>query len=199
MVRPAAAAIAASLFGSLVAGLVAGPALAAPVAYTVDKSHSAIFFSVEHLGFSTIHGHFAKYDADIVLDEDDLANSKANVTIDMSSLDTFWDPRNEHLKTADFFDVAKFPKATFVSKTFKKTGDDKVAVTGDLTIHGKTKEVTIDFTVKKVGENPMAKVRAIGLVGTTTLKRSDYDVAGYAPAVADEVPLRIDLELDQKQ
>ena len=191
MVRLAATVIAASLL--------AAPALAEPVAYTVDKSHSSIFFSVEHLGFSTIHGHFAGYDADIVLDEEDLANSKAKVTIDMSSLDTFWDPRTEHLKSAEFFDVAKYPEATFFSKSFEKTADDKVAVTGDLTIHGKTKEVTIDFTVKKVGQNPMAKVRAIGLVGTTTLKRSDYDVAGYAPAVADEVPLRIDLELDQKQ
>ncbi|PTW55759.1 polyisoprenoid-binding protein YceI [Breoghania corrubedonensis] len=191
MVRLAATALAASLL--------AAPALAEPVAYTVDKSHSSIFFSVEHLGFSTIHGHFGAYDADIVLDEDDLANSKANVTIDMSSLDTFWEPRTEHLKTADFFDVEKFPQATFVSRTFKKTGENKVAVTGDLSIHGKTKEVTIDFTVKKVGQNPMAKVKAIGLVGTTVLKRSDYNVAGYAPAVADEVPLRIDLELDQKQ
>lgn len=191
MIRLAAAALAASF--------VAAPALAEPVAYTVDKSHSTIFFSVEHLGFSTIHGHFAKYDADVVLDEEDLSNSKATVTIDMSSLDTFWDERTEHLKTADFFDVEQFPEATFVSKSFEKTGEDKVAVTGDLTIHGKTKEVTIDFTVKKVGQHPMAKVRAIGLVGTTTLLRSDYDVAGYAPAVADEVLLRIDLELDQKQ
>ncbi|WP_300473452.1 YceI family protein [Breoghania sp.] len=180
MVRLAARAITGIATAGLAASLIVSLAAAEPVAYTVDKSHSSIFFSVQHLGFSTIHGHFSDYDADIVLDEDNLANSKAKITINMGSLDTFCDPRTEHLKTADFFDVEKFPKATFVSKTFKKTGDDTVAVTGDLTLHGKTKEVTLDFTVKKVGQNPMAKVKAIGLVGTTTL-------------------LRIDMELDQKQ
>ncbi|WP_319772042.1 YceI family protein [Breoghania sp.] len=189
MIRLAAAAFAASL--------IAAPALAEPVAYTVDKSHSTIFFSVNHLGFSTIHGHFAKYDADIVLDEEDLANSKANVTIDVSSLDTFWDERTEHLLTADFLDVAQFPTATFVSKSFKKIDENTVAVTGDLTLHGITKEVVVDFEITKIGDNPMTNVPSIGLVGTTTLTRSDFGVGGYAPAVADEVPLRIDMELNQ--
>ncbi len=189
MIRLAAAAFAASL--------IAAPALAEPVAFTVDKSHSTIFFSVDHLGFSTIHGHFATYDADIVLDEEDLANSKASVTIDVSSLDTFWDARTEHLKSADFLDVAQFPTATFVSTSFAQTGEDTVAVTGDLTLHGVTKEVVVDFAITKVGDNPMSNVHSIGFVGKTTLTRSDFGVGGYAPAVADEVPLRIDMELNQ--
>lgn len=189
---------------ALAAGLILSPALLATTAnaealdYAIDKSHASVTFTVNHFGYSTVHGRFGDFDGSVAIDEDAPENSKVSVSIATASLMTFWDARDAHLKTADFFNVEEFPEATFTSTSVEKTGDSTVAVTGDFTLLGVTKPVTIDFTLNKSEPNPMSKVQTIGLSGTTTLKRSEFGMSTYVPAVADDIPVRIDLELNQK-
>jgi polyisoprenoid-binding protein YceI len=189
---------------ALAAGLVLSPALLATTAnaealdYAIDHSHASVTFTVNHFGYSAVHGRFSQFDGTVVIDEAAPENSKVDVAIDTASLNTFWDARDKHLKTADFFDVEKFPKATFTSTKVEKTGETTVDVTGDFTLLGVTKPVTIAFTLNKSAPNPMSKVQTIGLTGTTTLKRSEFGMSTYVPAVADDIPVRIDLELNQK-
>ncbi|AXS40164.1 YceI family protein [Breoghania sp. L-A4] len=196
MSRLSTALLAASLLTA--PALLAGTASAEPVDYAIDHSHAALTFTVNHFGYSTVHGRFSDFDGTVVIDEEAPENSKVAVTIDTASLETFWDPRDEHLKTADFFNVEAFPKATFTSTKVEKTSDTTLDVTGDFTLLDVTKPVTITFTVNKSAPNPATQVQTIGLVGTTTLTRSDFGMSTYVPAVSDEIPVRIDLELNQK-
>uniref|UniRef100_UPI003BAA5833 YceI family protein n=1 Tax=Stappia sp. TaxID=1870903 RepID=UPI003BAA5833 len=186
MIRFAAPALAALVFAT--------PVLAEPVAYEFDKSHANLAFSYSHLGYSTTDGRFGSWEGDLVIDQDEPANSKINFTVDIDSLDTFWGERDTHFKSADFFDVAKFPKATFVSTAVEKTGDDTLSVSGDLTIKDITKPVTFDVTVNSIGEHPMAKVPAVGLDATTVVKRSDFGMDKFVPYVGDDVTITFSAE-----
>ena len=167
---------------------------AEPVAYTFDKSHSSIGFAINHLGFSTVHGRFGAFDGTLMIDEADPAASSVKVSIATDSLETFWAPRNEHLKSKDFFNVAEFPAVTFESKSVEKTGDNTLKITGDLTLLGTTKPVTLDATVNKVAPNPMSGTKTVGVAATGTIKRSDYGMMTFLPAIGDEVTVAIDFE-----
>ena len=186
MIRFAAPALAALVFAT--------PVLAEPVAYEFDKSHANLAFSYNHLGYSTTDGRFGSWEGDLVIDKDEPANSKISFTVDTDSLDTFWGERDTHFKSGDFFDVAKFPKATFVSTGVEKTGDNSLAVSGDLTIKDITKPVTFDVTVNAIGEHPMAKVPAVGLDATAVVKRSDFGMDMYVPYVGDDVTITFSAE-----
>jgi polyisoprenoid-binding protein YceI len=120
--------------------------------------------------------------------------SSVEVTLPLSGLSAFSDKFNEHLRSADFFDAAKFPAATFKSTKVEAAGKDKLKVTGNLTIKDITKPVVLDVTLNKAGEHPMMKMPAIGFNATATIKRSDFGVGNYAPMVSDEVSLRITTE-----
>ncbi|MEP3047456.1 MAG: YceI family protein [Roseibium sp.] len=179
MIRFAAPALAFSLLASAAA--------ADPVSYEFDKSHSNLSFSYNHLGYSTTDGRFGDWDGVLSIDSATPANSSIEFSINIDSLDTFWADRDTHLKSADFFDAEKFPKATFVSTKVEKTGENELAVTGDLTIRGITKPATLSVNVTAFGEHPMAKKQAAGFAVSTIIKRSDYGMDKYVPYVGDDV------------
>jgi polyisoprenoid-binding protein YceI len=167
--------------------VLAGAAVAEPVAYEFDKSHANLSFSYNHLGYSTTEGRFGEWDGTLVIDKETPANSSIEFTIDIASLDTFFADRDKHFLSADFFDVEKFPQATFKSTKVEKTGESELEVTGDLTIKGITKPATLTVNVTALGEHPMAKKEAAGFAVSTVVKRSDYGMDMYVPYVGDEV------------
>ncbi len=173
---------------ALVAAFVS-PAIAEPVAYSLDKSHSNLAISYNHLGYSITDGRFGDWDADLVIDVDDPTKSKVDVQINIDSLDTFWPERDTHLKGPDFFDVAEHPEATFKTTSVEQTGEKELSVSGDLTIKGITKPVVLEVVVNTVGEHPMAKKPAVGFNASTVIKRSDFGMDKFVPYVGDDVSI----------
>ncbi|MBO6891329.1 MAG: polyisoprenoid-binding protein [Roseibium sp.] len=179
---------------ALAFSLMAGAAVAQPVAYEFDKSHANLSFTYNHLGYSTTDGRFGNWEGSLLIDKEAPSNSSVEFTIDIDSLDTFWADRDTHLKSADFFDAAKFPQATFKSTKVEQTGEQQLEVTGDLTIKGITKPATLTVNVTAMGEHPMAKKEAAGFAVTTVVKRSDYGMDLYVPYVGDEVTVTFHAE-----
>ncbi|MFD1694609.1 YceI family protein [Roseibium aestuarii] len=174
--------------------LLSATAFAEPVAYDFDKSHANLSFSYNHLGFSTTEGRFGDWEGTLLIDADAPEASSIEFTIDVASLDTFFADRDKHFLSADFFDVEKFPKATFKSTSVEKTGDNTLKVTGDLTIKDITKPAVLDVTVTTFGEHPMAKKQAAGFAVTGVIKRSDYGMDLYVPYVGDDVTVTFHAE-----
>lgn len=162
--------------------------------YTLDPTHTDVLVEWTHFGFSKPSAHFGITEGKLVYDADDASKSSVEVTIPVTAIDTFVPKLDEHLKSADFFDAGKFPTATFKSTSVAAAGTNKLTVTGDLTVKGITKPVTLDVTLNGAGEHPMAKKQAIGFSATGTLKRTDFGVGAYAPNVSDDVQLRITTE-----
>jgi len=167
--------------------------------YKIDGSHSKAGFAVKHLMVSTVRGDFSKVSGTIVYDEKNPAATKVNATIDVTAVNTNEPKRDEHLKSPDFFDVAKFPTITFVSKSAKKTADG-IAVTGDLTIHGVTKEVVlnVDGPTAEV-KDPWGNMRR-GATATTKINRKDFGLTWNKALetggvmVSEEVSITVDVE-----
>ena len=162
--------------------------------YTLDVSHSRLGFVARHAMVTKVRGQFGAFSGTATIDEATPASSKVDLTIDVTSIDTGNADRDGHLKSPDFFDAEKYPTITFKSTKVEAAGDKKLRVIGDLTIKGVTKQVVLDTTINKVGEQPMAKRAAAGFDATTTIKRSDFGVDKYAPNVSDNVTLRITTE-----
>ncbi len=179
----------------LIAALLAVPciALAAPETYTIDASHTHPGFAISHFGFSTFRGRFDKTSGAITIDRDKKTLS-ADVTIDVNSVSTGVAKLDEHLKSPDFFDAAKFPTITFKATDLKFSGDKLSSASGDLTIHGLTKPVKLDVKNLKCGPHPLKKVPACGADLTATIKRSEFGVSAYSPNVGEEVALEIQVE-----
>jgi polyisoprenoid-binding protein YceI len=177
----------------VLATLVAGTAYAAPENYTIDSTHTFPSFEVSHMGFSTQRGRFNKTTGSIVLDR---AAKKATVdiTIDANSISTGLEKLEAHLRAEDFFDSAKYPTITFKSTGAKFKGDKLASVSGDLTMHGVTKPVTLNVTAFHCAPNPVYKKDACGADAVTTIKRSDFGINYALPAVSDEVKLLIQVE-----
>ncbi|MDV3470192.1 YceI family protein [Stenotrophomonas sp. C3(2023)] len=163
--------------------------------YKIDPTHTDVLVQWSHFGFSKPSAHFGNADGTLVYDADDVSKSTVEVKLPLSGLNSFTAKFDEHLRSADFFDAAKFPEATFKSTKVEADGTNKLKVTGDLTIKDITKPVTLDVTINGAGEHPMAKVPAAGFNATTTLKRSDFGVGAYAPNVSDEVNVSITTEV----
>lgn len=161
--------------------------------YKLDASHTAITWHVNHFGFSTPSGKFMDVDGTLHLDEANPASSSLSVTIPIDKMNSGVAKLDEHLKTPDFFDAAKYPTATYVSKSIELTGKDTAKVTGDLTLHGVTKPVVLDVKLNKIGEN-MMKMKTAGFTASTTIKRSDFGISAYVPNLGDEVKLEIESE-----
>ena len=174
--------------------LAAGSATAAPVRYDLDPNHTRIDFSWTHFGFSHPMGRFDRFDGDFRFDPADPTKSSVTVTIPIDSIDTGVAKLDAHLKTDEFFDVAKYPTATFKSTRVERSGEHGLKVTGDLTLHGVTKPVVLDVTVNKVGRHPMAGRDAAGFDASATIKRSDFGISNYVPNVSDEIRLSISTE-----
>lgn len=177
-----------------VLSLAAASAVAAPVTYEIDPNHTDVVAQWSHFGYSHPIAHFGDADGTIVYDADDVSASSVEVTLPLSGLDSHVEKFDEHLRSADFFDAASHPEATFRSTAVAPAGEGKLKITGDLTIKGISKPVVLDATLNKAGPHPMTKREAIGFDATTTIKRSDFDLGMYAPNVSDEVQLRITTE-----
>lgn len=175
--------------------LSAGTAFAAPQAYGFDTGHSQVVFEYQHLGFSTTTGMFSGIEGTIEFDAEDPAASSVKATFPITSLMTGDKGRDTHFLSADFFGgEGKEPLVMFESTSIEVTGDDTALITGDLTLNGVTKEVVLDTTLNQQGEHPMEGKPWLGFDATTTLKRSDFDVGMFAPAVSDDVIVHLSVE-----
>ena len=168
--------------------------------WNLDPVHSVAEFKVKHMMISNVKGQFTGITGVLTLDENDLAGSRVEATIDASTINTREAQRDAHLKSADFFDVEQFPTLSFRSTQVKRTGDDELAVTGDLTIHGVTRQVT--FQVEgptAAGKDPWGNTR-IGLSATTKINRRDFGLTWNAALetggilVGEDVTITLDLE-----
>lgn len=162
--------------------------------YKLDNPHTQIIFAVSHLGFSMSYGKFLDYDGEITLNRGEPSKSSAHVTIKTGSIDMGMEKWNAHMKNEDFFHVEKYPEMTFKSTSIEVTGEDTAIMTGDLTLLGVTKPVTLHVTHRKSGKHPMKDVYAAGFTAEGTLKRSDFGMDYGLPAVGDEVKLIIEAE-----
>ena len=170
------------------------PVVAASGTYKIDPSHTNVLVSWNHFGFSNPSINFGDAEGAIVYNAEDLAASSVEVILPISGLSALAADFHDHLASADWLDAAKFPNATFKSTRVQAAGTNQLTVEGDLTVKGVTKPVTLDVTLNGAGEHPMRKVPAIGFDATTTLKRSDFGLGAYAPAVSDEVKVHITTE-----
>ncbi|HBD19878.1 MAG TPA: polyisoprenoid-binding protein [Arenimonas sp.] len=172
------------------------PAFAADK-YAIDPTHTQVEFTYSHFGFSNITGRFDQVESEFYFDPADPTQSSVKVTIPVASISTGVAKLDEHLQGADFFDVAQFPTATFTSTGVTAAGEGKLKVAGDLTIHGVTRPVVMDVVINKVGTHPMTQANAAGFDASFDIKRSEFGVGGYAPAVSDEVRIEITVEAQQ--
>lgn len=172
---------------------VSASAIAAPQTFTIDPNHTQVAFTYNHFGFSNPTGRLEDIKGTVVVDQADWGRSSVNVTMPLSGLHTGVPKLDEHLKTPDFFDAAKFPDVTFKSTKVIKTGADTLDIAGDLTAHGVTKPVTLHARINKIGENKMIGSQTAGFDADTTLKRSEFGLAKYVPMVSDEVKVHITL------
>jgi polyisoprenoid-binding protein YceI len=159
--------------------------------YAVEPSHTQIVFAYDHMGFTNNMGVIAQPTGTLTLDKANPAASKVSIDVPIANLTTGISALNEHLAKAEFFDVAKFPKATFVSTSVKTDGPTGATITGNLTIKGITKLVTLDAEFYGAGANPMNKKENVGFIATGTIKRSDFGMGMAVPVVGDAVELKI--------
>jgi polyisoprenoid-binding protein YceI len=171
----------------------AAPAVAADYVIDTKGAHASINFRIQHLGYSWLTGRFDKFEGTFSYDDKNPGASKVKVDIDTNSLNSNHAERDKHLRSADFLDVAKFPKATFVSKSVTAKGDGKATITGDLTLHGVTKEVAIDAQYIGGGDDPWGGFRQ-GFMGTTRLSLSDFGMVHDLGPSSKEVELTLNVE-----
>ncbi len=162
--------------------------------YVLDASHSQVLFSYNHLGFSTTFGMFSGFEGEITFDQEDPANSSVTVSMPTMSMFTGWEKRTGHFMSDDFFGATEEDMISFTSTAIEVTGDNTAKITGDLTMNDTTKSVVLDAVLNKTGTHPMANKDWAGFDATTTLLRSDFGLGFAAPAVSDEVEVRISIE-----
>ncbi len=175
-----------------------------PTQWQLDPVHSAAHFSVRHLMISNVRGEFTKLTGSAQINSADMTKSTVEVTIEAGSLNTREPQRDEHLRSSDFFDVAKFPTLTFRSKRVEALGAEDFKVVGDLTIHGVTKEVTLDVEGPTPSvKDPWGNIRA-GVTASAKINRKDFGLVWNAVTeaggvvVGDEVKITIEAELIQQ-
>ena len=171
--------------------------------WKIDPTHSHVEFAVRHLMISSVKGRFGVVEGTVVTDEGNPSAADVTVTIDTATIDTREAQRDAHLKSADFFDVEKFPTLTFHGTRITGAGD-QFKLTGDLTLHGVTREVTLDVTAEGRGKDPWGGDRA-GYSATAKIKRSDFGLTwnqvleAGGIAVGDEIKIALDVELVKQQ
>jgi polyisoprenoid-binding protein YceI len=180
------------------------PALSQAATWQIDPDHSSFQFKVRHLMVSNVKGDFTKVKGAVTMDDKDVSNLNVELTIDAASVNTGHVKRDEHLRAADFFDVAKYPTITFVSKKVMKDGPDRLEVTGDLTMHGVTREVTVHV------EGPTQEVKdpwgnfRLGVTGTAKINRKDFGLTWNRAletggvVVGEDVDIFVEIELVKK-
>ena len=166
---------------------------------TIDPSHSAVVFHWNHFGFSNPVARFEKIEGKLVLDESDLTKSSVTVKLGLDGLRTGDDFLNKRLKTAEFLDAAQYPDITFKSTGIAKGPMNTLKITGDLSVHGITKSVVLDAKINKIQTDSKAKTGRAGFDAETVIRRSDYGVDKYVPAVTDELFVHITLEANLEE
>jgi polyisoprenoid-binding protein YceI len=165
--------------------------------WNVDATHSGVHFSIRHMVVSKVRGRFAKYAGTIALDEADLTRSVVQATIDAASIDTGVEQRDQHLRSADFFDAERYPELRFKSTRIEQVGDDRYRVLGDLTIRDVTREVALDVEYGGRAKDPWGNERA-GFVAKASLDRKDFGLGWNQVLEAGGVLVgdRVDIELE---
>jgi polyisoprenoid-binding protein YceI len=166
-----------------------------------DKAHSQLKFDITHMSVSTVSGAFTDFDATIKAAKPDFSDAVFELTAKTASINTGVEKRNDHLKSPDFFDAAANPELSFKSTSVKKSGNDKYQLTGDLTMHGVTKPVTLELWYRGTVTNPMNKKAVAGFRATGTIKRADFGVGPKfaPPMLSEEVTITADGEFGQQQ
>jgi polyisoprenoid-binding protein YceI len=162
--------------------------------WVFDAAHSNLNFAIQRLMVSDVTGSFQIKEATLTVTGEEFENASANLVVDVSSVDTDVPDRDHHLQTPDFFDVKQYPDAVFHSTSFKKTGDKKYTLAGDLTMHGITKPATFEVTVN-MGFDDYSKKTVSGMKAVGVIKRSDYELSPKTPSnvLSDEVTLTANL------
>ncbi|MGE5674039.1 MAG: YceI family protein [Mycobacterium leprae] len=171
--------------------------------WVIDPSHSLVEFSVKHMMIATVKGRFGQFQGTILADLANLTTAEFEGTIEAASIDTRDAGRDEHLRSADFFDVAQFPQLTFKSKRLTLAGEDEFKLTGDLTMHGVTQEVVLDLTFEGQGKDPWGNIRA-GFTAETRVNRKEFGLTWNAVLetggvlVGDQVRIALQIEAIQQ-
>lgn len=171
-------------------------------AWQVDPAHTEIGFSVKHMMVANVKGSFKEFVIAAELNDEDLTQSRVEVEIDVASIDSRVQGRDDHLRSADFFDVANHPKMTFASERIVRVGDDRYQIFGALTIRGKSRPVVLDAEVSGPSRDPWGNER-IGVTATAKIDRRDWDLNWNAVletggfAVSHEVKLSVDAQLSR--
>ncbi len=169
--------------------------------WKADPYHSYLGFKVTHLGIAEVPGNFGKYEVTITSSKEDFSDAVIEMTAEVASIYTRVEARDNHLKSADFFDAEKYPTLTFKSTSIKKKGKNEYEVTGNLTMHGVTKQVTLEMEYNGTTKNPNAKGAPVaGFEFEAKIKRSDFGIGnGFpAPMISDEVEIKAHGEFGQK-
>lgn len=177
------------------------PAMAFATTWNIDPEHSNVGFKVRHLMVSNVKGSFEKNSGVVDINDRDITKSKVEVSIDTASINTNVQKRDEHLRSADFFDVATYPTMTFVSKKVAKAGKDKLKVTGNLTLHGITREVVLDVEgPSKESKDPWGNLRR-GATAVAKINRKDFGLTWNKAletggvAVGEEIVISLEIEM----
>ncbi len=170
------------------------------ITWSVDGAHSRLGFTVNHLGIADINGNFGVFETKISTSKPDFSDAVVELSGDISSISTGISMRDDHLKKPDFFDAEKYPKFSFKSNSFKKGSGSNYVVTGDLTLHGVTKPVTLNAVLNGTTTHPMTKKEMSGFKVTGAIKRSDFGIGNSfpAPMLSDVVNLIADLEFSKE-
>lgn len=167
--------------------------------WEIDSSHSGVHFSVRHMVIAKVRGQFARWSGNVLAEDGDLARATVEVVIDASSIDTGVADRDGHLKSSDFLDVASFPEITFKSKRVEQQSDEALRVTGELSIHGVTREVTLDVEYSGRTKDPWGNERA-GFTAKTAIERKDFGLTwnqvleAGGVLVGDRINIEIEIE-----
>lgn len=171
---------------------------AAAMSYDIDPQHTSVIATWTHFGFSHPTADIPDSKGTLVFDKDHPEQSRVSVTLPMTGIDSHVPALTKELLGKEYFDTAKYPSAMFHSTKVIAKGDNKFDIEGNLTLKGITKPVTLHATLNQQGEHPMVKKQAIGFDATGTIKRSDFGLDKYVPAVSDDVTLTISTEAHAK-
>ncbi len=184
----------------LIATLLAVASLSAQTRWEIDKAHSNVMFTVDHLVISEVTGYFKSFDGSLVYTKPDFSDARGELTVDVNSIFTDNEKRDTHLKSDDFFNAEKYPKLTFVTTSFKKTGEGRYKILGDMTIRGITKAIELDAVYRGDVKDPWGNTKS-GWKLTGTLNRHDFGLkwnalmeAGGA-VVGKDVTMTVQVEL----
>jgi len=187
------------LLSALLSTALATPAIAAPVTYQLDPTHTDVLFTWNHNGFSFPTGRAGIGAGTLVYDPAQPASASVEVDIPLAELDTHVAKLDEIVKGEKLFNIAQHPQASFRSTSVAVQGKDRMKINGELTLHGVTKPVVLDATLNKIGEHPSRKTPLIGFDATGVIRRSEFGLTGFLPNIADEVQLRITTEASAVQ